>query len=79
MKNPMLNICTSIIQLKKVHWKENYLVLIVKLVLDTLIGQASNVVAEAGSPQHFSFIKAGSTSQLSSTFAGQRFRNAKQG
>lgn len=70
MKNSMLNVFTSIIQLKKVHWKGNYLVLIVKLVLDTLIGQASNVVAEAGSPQHFSFIKAELTSQLSNTFCG---------
>lgn len=79
MKNPMLNFCSYTIQLKKVHWKASCRVLIAKPALDTLIGLASNVVAEAGSPQHFSFIKAESTSLLSNTFLGQRFPNSKQG
>ena len=76
MKNPTLNFC-SITQLKKVHWKASYRVLIVKVALDTLIGRASNAVAEAGSPQHFSFTKAEWTSQLSEAFLEQRFPNSK--
>jgi hypothetical protein len=60
-------------QLKKVHWRGSCAVLTVKVGWVTSIGQASNAVVGAGSPQPFSCIEAEWTSAVSNILRAKVF------